>query len=1139
MPRTPGRTRDEIAELRTEGRTWQAIQRWSIEHPIGNAVGPDGDAESRYTYLQRQPGPILDTNHNVLKRRRHLIDDQYGLGIYFRTRAALIAVRETQTSLAQKCVIKRDHLQDTLEIGNPSFHDYVSEAVAHYALSTLRQGDTKGSPGEFRTLPFLDASAPADFVHWLKTGELPLVNFDLYLNRVKPIMFYETGGPRQRLLGNIKDFLALSGVQNVFVVYHDSMSFGLSALGRYLCKEVLSNNDDPHGLPFCYIPCARHVLDEQPFRFADVIGTLDAFYKGNAYENPQVPNSGEQLRDAIERVRRAMSRRPAVLVFDGCSDSSSRHTHLRRLIADDPLTGIYDSLLYPLIERSEGWDPGTFYKTRIIVLADGPCEQLNVVKAEARPLPPPRFSQNMTKFVTRRLPDTGRIIMHLVRDDIANETKVGLLDSLIRATSSHEETFDVDRFENEHRDLSPSVLMRLLADQLSRSPKSVLDLMILRFCALSDTGLRQSSLAHLLDQWAEIISTDAPQELCVDRSEIRNGILHVTERYPWVLVKGRDEHIAALDDDPHTIEYPEVFPDPLIHDWDVPPSSLSIRSASLRSIIISDMEERGLSGAIRVMHRLSSEECLRQQTVIARHSRWQDSHDLRLIRRSLEGLYHGFRSIDVPIAPPYIDLQRIDLLLPLNSGDVFRRLYGVIYRRELESPPLWELSRVLGGDRVKADLLWHALTAPVSIKDTAPSPSLERIVGTLVKLLNGNDGQGMLADEDNLLIRDLLIGLMRAAYHSDNRDIVTTVPRLLRNLGPFTTQPPSRGATRGLEFPLDRASLVTRKLQVDNEVIVGSVETAAKLCEQFLTVSGLPRDTLSFLSSAGEWLARLDDPLSFSSVFQQYLADIEAKFPSDTQSVLKSEWSDLLYRYADTKTLRIEKTHSQNDRSEFLAAFLTISLAERLMTHVFARNPLEFAPSISARATRVFIRICTSLAHLYPQHKAFLLKRMRYHTDALGRSFARYPMERASLLIVEASMLQLANDEDIEAPLRCLAEADQLLAAVSGWHRARLRLLLERSRLFLRMASSLGADRIPVDSLNKNPPIRAYLDASAYDANMLKRLAEHHDSSYWHNVAEGEEKKIWKLCSRFSHTPDHLLKDPSWSDNSTSFGDDH
>jgi hypothetical protein len=137
----------------------------------------------------------------------------------------------------------------------------------------------------------------------------------------------------------------------------------------------------------------------------------------------------------------------------------------------------------------------------------------------------------------------------------------------------------------------------------------------------------------------------------------------------------------------------------------------------------------------------------------------------------------------------------------------------------------------------------------------------------------------------------------------------------------------------------------------------------------------------------------------------------------------------------------------------------------------------------------------------------------------ISRNEARFSIEHANLLIAEARMTRVAVEDDLATPLKRLAEADEQLASVPGLRRARLRLLLERTKILRLLAeAALKAN----SGAEPNDAIRRLLDASAYDANLLRRIARHYVSGYWVQVAEAQEEEIRKVCVFAGHVPRHI-----------------
>jgi hypothetical protein len=358
--RTLDRREDQARRaVEAEGALWRAVRSTRLQR----RADADRDSDEADAFLNRPPGTVIDesgTKVGVLKKWEHLIGDAEGLGIYFRLRVAYLASGLTQPNLAKQCRILRKRLEENLQYGSSRWLSGVWERVARFAADQIRGGDKKFSITEFRETPFHGPTALYDFLVWLRTGELSIKNYDFYLQKVDHISFIDEGSGRRRLLQTIDSFLKSDGLQNILVVYHASQSFGLTSLAAYICRKMITGDEVLQHRRFCYLPFARYIIQDRPFKLADIIATLDAFYGGRTEDGVPVPQSSRQMRDAIRRIRRGMSRHPAILIFDGCFDAANDITPLKRLVADDPLASVVNALLYAWVEPSDNWDPIRF-----------------------------------------------------------------------------------------------------------------------------------------------------------------------------------------------------------------------------------------------------------------------------------------------------------------------------------------------------------------------------------------------------------------------------------------------------------------------------------------------------------------------------------------------------------------------------------------------------------------------------------------------------------------------------------------------------------------------------------------------------------------------------------------------------------
>jgi hypothetical protein len=1110
--------------------------------PAGSdqALPPDSDAPS-----PRRPTPMPEDNRpfgsiradgtSLPRKRRCFYDDGSGLGMYFRLRIALIAGGLSQEDLAHACGLPTGQFRKNFQPTEKKWTGWQVKAAITHLLKPevgLRSSGSALTEAAFRQEEFRGENACEEFLFWLQHGSRRVRDdYTAYLDKAKRLDLPEIAD--RRLLEDVEKFLSNNGPPNVMVIHsnparHIGQAFGLTALAAQICDRAIADVHEKRAskfpgqkmqrrkTPYCYVPLSRsilkppaeadqiplnassgpgagdgkkseHVVGDRPFRFGDVLAILKNFYAGTSKAlDPLAPYSGKQIRKSIELIRAEMARQPAFLIFDGCSDHAGLTPALHRMIADDPMAALLDAILYPPTHTDEGpWQPGLFYHTRIVLLADGPCDEFCAFCCPPREMPLPDQGSLESFYADRYLRSTGQEMLDLVRSNITDERVVFLADTLIRRWQL--KGADIPgRLAHVERCYGtppgPEDLMAEIAQELARDPRGIADLMLIRFCAISDNGMRHTTLRRILRQWSLVLTEHAPVQLRLDQAEIDNAIGEAARRYPNLLVEGPDEKIPPLDAYTHPLEYPDSGPGNFPSVPAAPPIALNIRNSGLRAVIIDNLYETVDTDVIRAMHRLVAEEALTQQAVIDRHSPWTDPRNLRYLRRSIQGLYHGFRSIGPRRDNGPVDFTCIATTIPADPAEAFRWLYAVAFREQQEMPPFWEFSRRFRGDRIKADLLWVALTSPSQFHRTAEQePPKQADVRAALHLLLTSSPSGPLTDRDALLLHDHCASLMRADQPTSSQDLADWVSHFERFYLP---------AMPTDDIP-DHQHVVLQKADIDLDLYRRAA--GARMDKLQLAT---PKTLTEALAEIARLAARVQSAIEIQRVPDCYKADINAiaeplSGASPTRLAL---WCDLLCRHAERNAIEADRddrgVELAHRHLNFLQAFLIFTLVERLRKTLFNSDPLGRLHIPSARSGFVSVRICLKLMRLFPEDKLWFFREARRQADQLTRYLARFPSHRANLLLLEATIARIAaGKSDLPTALRLLAEAERLLALMPGHNiETRLRLLYERQKVYTDLS-----DQRAVDQGN-------YLSAAHTDQRLIATLVGTHQLRHWYHV---------------------------------------
>ncbi|WDI33040.1 hypothetical protein PUV54_07510 [Hyphococcus flavus] len=405
----------------------------------------------------------------------------------------------------------------------------------------------------------------------------------------------------------------------------------------------------------------------------------------------------------------------------------------------------------------------------------------------------------------------------------------------------------------------------------------------------------------------------------------------------------------------------------------------------------------------------------------------------------------------------------------------------------------------------------------------------------------------------------------------DDAEGTVDFPALVKAKLPWTASVKTEPAPNGLareesDFSWSLANLRTAKRMLDIFMSNSSFEAAETLADKItekidgrvrfehLTrykYSELKRDLKDeFLHwTAGENYSRsknnrspLDVSSSTSSMFILDKDDnkIDGKSLSYISAIV-ARHAELLATKADLRhgELRLANKELSSDdkrsiREEFSDALAAFTIAEQIRLFIFDQDAFGGDYFLSGHTARTMIRTCLKLGSLSDrndqatgdatmQGKFELMARRM--ADLWSRGLYRFDRERASMLVMESSILritsesanrtELSSDESTFA--RCLAflrEAEVLVLTLPPASRAHMRFLLERIKVYRRAAIALeNTDAVKAQTYHR---------LAKYDLDSLERLAKRQNLQIWNTLVDMQKKVFENDRGRLKPTPDKM-----------------
>ncbi|WP_417323362.1 hypothetical protein [Erythrobacter aureus] len=922
------------------------------------------------------------------------------------------------------------------------------------------------SSGEFFNKPFSGPAAATDFLAWLQTGIAP--PFDRLHHLRDP--GYIPAEERAPLLAQLAEFLHTDTPQIAQLVYCTDDLPALTALAGHIIRqhthcavEADAAETAADRLAVCYLPLYRTLGNSEVITLPWLVAELDAFYARADETAPPLPETPRDYVAALARVRAAMMTHPAFIVFDGHRAGESAKSEACSLIADHRLDGLIRDLVAPRVTGHAGLeDVRTFQRNRILILSQHEDNRLK---------PYVRSSEGLASLPPEKLGEAIGAASWTNADRLKalsfGQTRQLRFESVLRLADAHL-SGPAQGIDARYRQLEKSRLQppqeRMVPDFVARlQSEAPLDLFLIRWLALSETGLRAQTLHRLLEIWMK----DPPCRDDFSLSERKISVAQIEQRldlYPTLVAAGPDEPIADLDFSP--IEGIAPFSSPAAAGKAAGAGDgakarvYNIATERLRELFRSNFANESGSGPVRArMHLLLSEEALRQMTTIMRRSTPGSPFNVRKYRRLIECIVYGIRGIVDNREEDERAKPRLDSILPDEPVEALRRLYALFFRNILQAPPDYELARRLGLPGVVCDVwleLWSTGAGPVQNQSLPPPPLLSNRKAT-----------------DVLIALDLFAALARNSFQADRLE---QTARVIEAWSGYVADRRAEDHHGDDALSALASSMMgVQKTKVDLELL----QTDPRLNEwPELSRAFAANPTLSAFPIAEHQQCYIDllvqsegGPWTTEHAFllhRNSCKDIDAGLDEATASASPRDLqhaADLIALKAEADAINAETLSGEAAQfREFMNSFAAHFIAGRFRGRAFVADPLGRSFLINAHATRNQIRVCLKLHRLAvadvtglrddaraPLAHFFAYQAQR-SLDILTRHTFRYPSERPSLLALEAMIARIHFGRPDQA-MAHLVWADDLQVSM-GRPRVRLRLGLERAKCLRELALS-------------------------------------------------------------------------------------
>ena len=963
-----------------------------------------------------------------------------------------------------------------------------------------------------------------------------------------------------------------------------------SAFAHYLAEHYEEAEQE---MPVLVLPLCRQGQSQVPqnikhsydvLDFPHLVNWLSNFYEhGNKYNLDSGDSSlySKPISDEIHNIRIKMLTRPATIIFDGVSTSQQHRTPLERVIADDDVFWFLSRLTdVPISSISQRSLRDNYTKNRFVLITDSAIPdnyyrktQIRLEQSDAVLLPRVNSKTRMICIGEMKLKNRNIIKKYLGSSPalgaIQSDSVFRLLDSIITVVKEGElaldSTIEPWYFSKPSADThGESWLVQRCTSTLMESLNCLNPAYstLLGLVSYTPDGLHPASvkrLAHRLytlpPEQLELMPGIDPVSVCSNLEALLRLLRPILRQRGHDDFAGIDEIRLAMFSQSVAIKDGHLNSN--VHAGS---SVIQFRMPQIMRAIRTYMAQQDPEG-FHLAHRLLAEEAVVQQTAALTHVDVNSSPTIRSWRRLFSVIYHGLQSLPIEqdergfVCVSSNDFDPSKFSAHGGGHDYWVWLYFFWYRRILERPPAWNLSRAYGLDALKAELLecfdkpwrlWPKYLPQKNILEYAPGPTkglFTPIHLTIDHVTNFIDQRRSLArarialsqlPEANHAIHDIQTLI---AIHADERSTIRPLNKDRLEHDSNVKWMMDELYERKVILAISKHVFDVALLTFDDSVNHIFAELLMDYCpaiyeEVSIHLSNKCEEHIRYLNSDSDvvWSTEISE---YSIALVDRIIDglrVNGWDVSEISSIV-----DILFRLGEKHGISAEISgchtnvclkHDTNvmeppmgkqffhRTSGLISAYVVFEFAEALRLQLFMRYPRSSDYFASGNSGRQMIRTALALERIYRRSRQNKVngisvygQRAVVSMKTLARHLFRYPRERASMTIIESALFRTLGHvgteiENLKTSQRLLRHAEPVVLGLGRTTRVRLRLALERAKVNQAIARYLAKDNCgnPIE-------IERYLSLSKIDIDYLEQ--NHHTLPLWAELFQ-RQRKSWK-----------------------------
>jgi hypothetical protein len=249
---------------------------------------------------------------------------------------------------------------------------------------------------------YASSQAPTEFYNWITSTQTIRTNVNLFGEASE---FLKSAHERVRILESVAAQIegqSRNKLPLLISIYQKGMWGGLRAFAGELTKKVFKNRTTGYQLPVFYATFSRNRKPHSVLTLPRLVAYLDAFFANKPFIEAKTPETSSEIEASIARIRRSMTRTPAVLIFDGYTEVTSPLPALISAIRDDYLPRLIDYLGHPPPD-GDPMSLDLFSQNRIVILSDAPLGWRSVCESIRLELPFPNVEDIEKVIALQRL----------------------------------------------------------------------------------------------------------------------------------------------------------------------------------------------------------------------------------------------------------------------------------------------------------------------------------------------------------------------------------------------------------------------------------------------------------------------------------------------------------------------------------------------------------------------------------------------------------------------------------------------------------------------------------------------------------------------------------------------------------------